>query len=97
MSTYGNDFIMALDSRIAALEALARRGTEPVTVECRTNIDAFKGMRWPTTLGCVPVIGDRIDGFEWHSNKVVASLRVCGITHSLDRNGKPVLSIELHY
>lgn len=88
--------VTALEARIAALETLVRRGSGPVTVACRTNLDQFRHVRWPTTLSCVPAIGDQIDGFEWNSNKTVASLRVCGITHSYDRNGNPYLGIELH-
>lgn len=83
-----------LEARLAALEALMRRGAGPVPVSCRTNIDQFRGVRWPDSLMCVPQIGDRIEGRS--DNKVIASLRVCMITHCRDRNGKPYLSIELH-
>lgn len=88
--------VTALEARIAALEALVRRGAGPVTVACRTNLDQFRTVRWPTMLACVPAIGDRIEGFEWNSNKVVAELRVCGITHARARDGTPYIGVELH-
>lgn len=90
------DNVITFEARIAALEALVRRSGGPVTISCCTNIDQFRQVRWPTTLSCVPAIGDRIEGFEWSSNKVAAILRVCGITHAFDRNQQPYLSIELH-
>jgi len=90
------DRIADLEAKVAQLADVAERALTPVTISCSTNLDAFSMVRWPVIAAYPPRIGERIDGREWNSNKVVATLRVCGITHSLDRDGLPYLSIDLH-
>jgi hypothetical protein len=81
--------IEALQAQVGALEGRAKRSA-PVTISCRTNLDDFKRVEWPTVAAYPPAIGERITGKDgW-------TLRVVGITHCLDRQGKPYLSIELH-
>ena len=88
--------IAELEAKIALLTDVAERALTPVTISCRTNLDRFQSVRWPVIAAYPPRVGERIDGRSWDDRTVIATLRVCGITHAVDRDGLPYLSIELH-
>ena len=68
-------------------------------VYCRTNLDNYKREEWPKVMCCRPMIGDRVEA------KNGQSLKVVGITHSIERtvnnpctgnNVEPYLIVELN-
>ncbi len=69
-----------------------------IRVQCRTNIDDYKGKDWPTKMICRPLKGDSVQA------SCGARLHVVGITHIVAPNdrwnsedgGKPYLIVELH-
>lgn len=52
-----------------------------VKVTCRTNLDDYRGVNWPTEMACRPVIGDRVRDQEGKRE-----LKVCSITHGSSRD-----------
>lgn len=59
---------------------------------CHTNLDEYKGERWPEEFVAVPRIGENV---ESESGK---TLRVVGITHAKNGVGPGIfIRIELHH
>lgn len=73
-----------------------------INVRCRTNLDDFKLVEWPTSLVGVPNRGDHV--YSVDGKRCLAVVQVSHKTRTLthaDRQGhhaaEPYAEIELHY
>lgn len=57
-----------------------------VSVTCWTNLDGYQREKWPESLQCRPLVGDRI------AAESKRNLRVVAVRHDYDGE----LSVELH-
>ena len=64
-----------------------------IKISCRTNLDNFERVEWPTVLCMPPQIGHCIEGRRGNQSP---TLRIVGITHAIDRDGSPYLQVEMH-
>lgn len=61
-----------------------------IKVFCYTNLDDYKGKKWPEYFTCKPEKGEKV---ECSTGEV---LKVVSITHKMDfKNNEPYLDIEL--
>jgi hypothetical protein len=47
-----------------------------IPVQCYTNLEEYKGERWPDTMACRPIVGDRVE-----SKSGLAILAVRSVMH----------------
>ena len=65
-----------------------------IKVRCRTNLDNYHGLQWPTLFFEVPKKGDKV------KSRCGKELYVCGITHCMQelqygKGDEPYISVEL--
>ncbi len=62
-----------------------------VEIRCKTNLDAFKRVEWPTQAVAVPQNGEYVRG------ACGKELYVVQVTHGIDSGiRRPVVYVELH-
>lgn len=59
-----------------------------IKAECRTNLDEYKLVTWPTVFARCPNVG------EWVCARDGKTLRVSGITHA-EIGGEPFILVNL--
>lgn len=75
------------------MESTGGGDVSDIPVRCRTNLDGYEAVQWPTHMVAVPYVGDRVEGVGGKWGRPV--LRVVGVTHTMD-DGAPALLVELH-
>lgn len=58
---------------------------------CKTNLDEYKYVEWPTSFVSLPREGDWVEA----QNRNV--LKVVKVTHAQEKDGTPFIRVELHH
>ena len=66
-----------------------------IMVTCFTNLDDFRGERWPTRLTCKPVVGEKVRARSGKQLTIVAITHVERFNDTLGET-ENYLEIELH-